>query len=466
MALVVDITGLVNLRKDIDKATGLVATLTFEWFTLLIATGTLWEPSVLWAPWIVVPAMGLNLIVQTLMCISGTLTFTKVRNRRYLIFLIFLFFVLGIVGVQPWMWLTTGNIFSIGGLIAAMLVVAIAPLFHALLFPKAARALRVVDQQRARLDNSRVYDHIVGLDRSSAKRFSPRFIPRLVRARAKPIIIMTLALGVYFPFGYFLTWIGVPILIALLVVQIPVAFAFMAARPLAQFSAGELQTVDKRNPVLIMRMFTDDILPVEGRGFTFPKMYWDRPSYVLEEMLSHGVQSCGPAVIIGDPRERLPRPGGAREYSSGEEWRSVVGGLIERSHLLLFVIGDSEHLKWEFETGVATAGSGAILIVVPPLSDRNALFERWQAFKELTRAVIGVRLPESISYRGRNILVVLFASDEPIVVASDDRSGWSYLLATRVAAALAVQRPVSTQQAVDFIKAQLPMLPLSSTDRA
>lgn len=233
---------------------------------------------------------------------------------------------------------------------------------------------------------------------------------------------------------------------------------------MAQLSALERRLVDERKQVLIMRMFKDDTLPIEEGLGVGPYISWYRSGFTLEEILEYGVRFHGPAVVIGDPVEQLPRPGAAREYATSKEWKTVVGKLIDDSRLLVYVVGGSEHLKWELEVGVATAGAGAILLVIPPVAE-GALIERWQTFKEFGRTAIGIELPTSLSYSGRDSLVILFASGEPIVVVSKDRSGWSYLLATRVAATLSAQRPVSTQQAGNMVNSQLPMLVLSRTEQ-
>lgn len=85
MALVLDITPLVNLRREIDEGDShFIFVLILEIFAFIITIGV--------AHLAILIPMGLSLTAQWIMFFGGTRRFIKARNRVFGISLIFLFF--------------------------------------------------------------------------------------------------------------------------------------------------------------------------------------------------------------------------------------------------------------------------------------------------------------------------------------------------------------------------------------
>ncbi len=150
-------------------------------------------------------------------------------------------------------------------------------------------------------------------------------------------------------------------------------------------SASELQEIDVRPPVLILRSFRDDR---RGR--------W-RLSRSFEETLVGALAQTGPAVAIGEPTEKLPPLGAARHYvGAATSWREVVSALIDQASAVVFVLGDSENLFWEFRTAVERRGFHRLLIVVPPVNGRE-LRSRWRSLLDSQADLFGTQLtPASV----------------------------------------------------------------------
>jgi hypothetical protein len=136
-----------------------------------------------------------------------------------------------------------------------------------------------------------------------------------------------------------------------------------------KLSASQLRARDLRAPVLILRQFTDDFL--ESARMTFGA--WA----TFEHFVAAELNRIGPVVAIGRPGERLQPLGASRDYLEGPDWQRAVSAAIVDAALVVFVLGDSESVLWEFRATVETRGKAHVLIVVPPLPDRAELSRRW-----------------------------------------------------------------------------------------
>ena len=52
---------------------------------------------------------------------------------------------------------------------------------------------------------------------------------------------------------------------------------------------------------------------------------------------------------IGNPNSVLPNIWAARVYASDEQWKSLVGNLMARAHLIAYRIGDTDGARWELQ---------------------------------------------------------------------------------------------------------------------
>jgi len=118
-----------------------------------------------------------------------------------------------------------------------------------------------------------------------------------------------------------LSWI---ITLALLAMLLFGAFLLYRGKQYAGRALATSVLDDDRPPVVYLRPFGQDE-SMAGQVFMamlMVKMY--RGFASNEEQLAQAVAPLGPLLAIGQPGERLPKPGAIRVYASDTEWRDVV----------------------------------------------------------------------------------------------------------------------------------------------
>jgi hypothetical protein len=178
-----------------------------------------------------------------------------------------------------------------------------------------------------------------------------------------------------------------------------------------KLSASQLRERDRRAPVLILRQFGDDFL--ESGKMTFGAA----PTF--EHFVAAELNRIGPVVAIGRPGERLQPLGASRDYLESPDWQKAVGTAIADAALVVFVLGDSESVLWEFRTTIETRGKARALVIVPPLPDRSELSRRWARFVAASADLLGARFPSELP--GRTVLAITFVGDDAVIVVNDER---------------------------------------------
>ncbi|MFE7719308.1 hypothetical protein ACFU44_09720 [Nocardia rhizosphaerihabitans] len=147
---------------------------------------------------------------------------------------------------------------------------------------------------------------------------------------------------------------------------------FVHARRMAAQHADEALAADKRRQVLLLRSFQDDELrmrmhrsarhsPVEVvAGQAFER---------FEELLAWSLWRIGPVVAIGQPGEDLPTLGAARAYFPGDDdtWKQAVRSHSRHSSLVVFIVGRSPGLAWEYRAACREGALAKCLFVFPPV---------------------------------------------------------------------------------------------------
>jgi hypothetical protein len=186
---------------------------------------------------------------------------------------------------------------------------------------------------------------------------------------------------------------------------------FYIAMRRAKLSATQLRDRDRRAPVLILRQFGDDFLEA-GRA-----SLGGTPTF--EHFVAGELNRLGPVVAIGRPGERLQPLGASRDYLTDSDWQRAVTTTIEGAALVVFVLGHSENLLWEFRKAIETHGKRRTLIIVPPLRDRTELARRWSGFVRASANLLGAGFPDQVP--ARSVLAIGFAGDDAVMIVSDER---------------------------------------------
>ena len=110
-------------------------------------------------------------------------------------------------------------------------------------------------------------------------------------------------------------------------------------------TAAEVLSKNPINPVLYLRSFKIDEAPsdyiVSKNAIAIPKP--------TEEMrIGHSLNIIGPMVAIGDPEEELPKLGAARLYSTNETWKDRFYELLDSCKHVLWTVGVTPSVLWEF----------------------------------------------------------------------------------------------------------------------
>ncbi len=228
---------------------------------------------------------------------------------------------------------------------------------------------------------------------------------------------------------------------------IPAAYLFHRGRRHMAPPASDAKRADSRPPTLMLRSFQDDRIKVERFSLV--------PRRSFEQIVAPVLKSVGPPIIVGDPGEPLPRLGALREYIASDDWQTAVARLIDDVALLVFVLGDTENLFWEFQQAISKRRQADVLIIVPPLG-RQVLQSRWQRFfSDNANALDGSVPPQ---FPSGPVIGVFFAANDPAFIVSRKRSVNDYQRDIRLFLRLQREKLKSTEELRGFLRAHLPMV--------
>jgi len=160
------------------------------------------------------------------------------------------------------------------------------------------------------------------------------------------------------------------------------AFRHAAYRRIAAPS-NEIRAKDARAVLLFLRSFAADDIMSLGKGwrriFTAGRRF--------EEEVTELLWQWGPVVAIGQPREKIPRLGAAREYVAHANWQERVAQLVQEARLVLLMVGKTPGLAWEVSHVASHGAEGKLVLVFPPLK-KKMVAGRWEIFrKEVAQSV-------------------------------------------------------------------------------
>lgn len=125
----------------------------------------------------------------------------------------------------------------------------------------------------------------------------------------------------------------------------------------AEPGAADIRARDSRPPILFLRSFDDESLPIGAR--------------TLEESLSDALRPFGPFIAIGKPGELRPS-GAAREYYSGDAWRPSVLNLMDHSAVIVTTAGATPGLEWEVARLRSLSRLRKTIFLLPTNAQRRA----------------------------------------------------------------------------------------------
>lgn len=159
----------------------------------------------------------------------------------------------------------------------------------------------------------------------------------------------------------------------------------------AALRVQEIRRLDTRSPVLLLRSFGDDSLPLEKRYHFFWFLFTARNTLTLEAFVVDHLWRLGPVLAIGDPAERLSPLGAAREYIADERWRARIREYLQESAFVVCVLGATPGVVWEYQQLDTLAYDDPLLVVFPP-RPADELQRRWALFQSTFRRTRGIDL--------------------------------------------------------------------------
>jgi hypothetical protein len=221
-------------------------------------------------------------------------------------------------------------------------------------------------------------------------------------------------------------------------------------RRLLRFSLDALQEVDTRAPVLFLRAFKDDQIPLKpARLSAFGRVLeLGRRPNSLDQLLLEEASPIGPVVGLGNPDDKRPPYGAARGYFDHKTWQEAVADLANNAILIVICIDDSAGIWWEVEHLVGRRHLHKTLFVLHPryasASENAAILQRIAEWGSLAP---GTPIGEGVSQS-----TIGFFQDKSggtCVIRSSTFSRFAYLLTLRA-----------------FIRERFGLLPASLADRS
>lgn len=155
-------------------------------------------------------------------------------------------------------------------------------------------------------------------------------------------------------------------------------FLRIISRRLYQLNYERISTKDLRSPILYLRSFRGDSVPLEAdwkeRLFNLIDIRF-RPRKI-ESIVHAELSKYGPLVAIGKPGEKLPPLGAARKYIKNEDWKNVVQDLTENSKLVAISVDDTEGVLWELKNVRSSKLSGNLILLFPPITHDEKNLEK------------------------------------------------------------------------------------------
>jgi hypothetical protein len=165
-----------------------------------------------------------------------------------------------------------------------------------------------------------------------------------------------------------LSGLAVPLIALIIYTGLPVYK--QAQRHLIPLADATLKS-DTRAPIVFLRSFSQDPL-MSGE----------------EQKIRKALESFGPFVAIGSPKDELPPLGASRFYVGSEDWQSRVKSLLNKASLVIVLAGSTPGLAWEIVQVRASVDPQRLVIAVS--NDAND----YDNFRKTTEENTDIVLPE------------------------------------------------------------------------
>jgi hypothetical protein len=148
----------------------------------------------------------------------------------------------------------------------------------------------------------------------------------------------------------------------------------LKARRLTLRTAADVLEGDTRAPVLFLRSFEAEQVPLKGARVPWFLRAFDPGSEygTLEEMIAQSLTYIGPVVAFADPSRADTPIGAARWRLDHDEWQRFVEQQIQAAGLIVIGLGQTAGLRWEVNAVRRIPGAlEKTIFVCPPDSAQS-----------------------------------------------------------------------------------------------
>lgn len=222
---------------------------------------------------------------------------------------------------------------------------------------------------------------------------------------------------------------------------LPAVWLLRQAMAHAAPDAARALQEDASPPVLYLRSFADEELTIRSR--------WNRRRSLLEnlqwpardrfeEVLVRHLADYGPVIAVGQPGERIPKLGAAREYLPDQEWQHSVLRRMKDACLVAVVLGRTEGLEWEMAALVRTGALARTLLIAPPVDDAQ-IQARWRTTAMAVERAGGPSLHAELAAEDALRALVVVPAGAGRTICGKRRDEWHYETALHRAASTLVE---------------------------
>lgn len=205
------------------------------------------------------------------------------------------------------------------------------------------------------------------------------------------------------------------------------AVLWRIARALGRARVREVLRTDVRPPVLYLRSFGDDSVPLpviaSARRPLF-ELFSIRGADPFEECVAWELDSYGPVVSVGRPGGSLASLGAAREHLENDTWHDEIAERMSSAGSIALAPGETAGLAWELEEIVTGGHLAKTIFVFPPLAP-SELVRRWTHTANILRAA-GATIGELPAPHGVVHTVQIGPDDAVRATCADHRDEATY----------------------------------------
>lgn len=134
-----------------------------------------------------------------------------------------------------------------------------------------------------------------------------------------------------------------------------------------QLKATARELIDQcgRKPIVYLRAFQDDSTSIKHSLALQTWVTGEAGRMRLEQSIADALFPVAPFVALSSPRTTLAQ-GAVKERVEGSQWQQVVTDWIEKSELVVMLLGNTTNLKWELDQIIKAGQHHKLLVILPP----------------------------------------------------------------------------------------------------